>query len=742
MKLNPKPVIESLNAENGKNVFSFGYELRNLNKSKTNDNVLFIEHAENWHKRFFSLISGQKFDCTVVYKIQNPNTLEHKGKPMRIAFIFYVKLIEDDLMFENIIDSFVNELSILFTPDKTSSMRPYYFVAIEEKEKLKSLNSSPNYCQLFEYHRRPVFYKNKSNGLGYGQKQTDNIFESIPQFYFPELLSLNNVLQSLSERKKFIEVNLILSPLNINYEKIRNFKQKINKSVLVDDDFTKEEMELYNKHLEKLLDDNTKLFYFKVQLKSYFNLRIGQPAHNMIADSFFGNINNTVISTPEEESLPFARDMDFEQMIPYIYSDDLILKSFRLPINVIDDYVWFPHQTNIFNYLPSELSEKGVLMGVKKMSSYEKDIRIASKDLSTHFYILGQTGVGKTTLMKTMILDQIQNGEGVCVVDPHGDLINTLHSNIPKHRQSDIIYFDPTTTKNFHINIIETHPGFPEQRSFIFNELSKLFDELYNMKEVAGPMFELYFKNALFLLIEFGHSLKQLNDFYLRKSFREQLINNSKQTDIIEFFENAERMSGEASFENIAPYIFSKTNRFTMDDFIGPIINQEKSTIDFREMMDSKKIFLVRLPKGRLGSEGAKFIGTVIFNRIIMAAYTRENISESLRTPFNLYVDEFQNFTTGDLVTALSESRKYNLKLILANQTLGQLDQKTINIILGNVGTQIFFRPGIMDIKELLPYYNKHISESELLNLPNFNAVARLMNNNMPLKPFIFETKP
>jgi len=741
MRAEEQIVIDNITLENGIKVSMFAYELKSIKKGLQNAEEEIKINAINWHKSLFKLISCHSFDCSLTCKIQNPGSVGGKRLPMRILFVFCIAYNEA-LDFDKEILAFINELSILFIPEKSSKAQAYIFSAVSDIDVLKSLQVVHDDCQMFEYRRKPVFYSSDTKSIGFNNEPSiKEEIESVPQFYIPDILGITCILQNLTEREHFIEISLILSPINIPYEVINNFKHKLDTSVLNAKHFTKVEKAHYNKHIEMVFDDNTLLFCFKVELTASNLLRIGQPIHNRIADTFFGNIQNTVVGLKEPGNCFFSGSMTFEEMIPYVYPEELVIFSFRLPMSIYDDFIWFTHQTNIFNYLPSELPAKGVLLGVKKMFSHEKEIRISSSDLSTHMYILGQTGVGKTTLMKTMIMNQIDDGEGVCVVDPHGDLIESVYSKIPANRMQDVIYFDPTKSNNIHINIIETHPNFPEQRSFIFNELFKLFDELYDMKQVAGPMFELYFKNALFLLIEFRHSLKQMTDFFLNKSFRKYLIDNSSQTEIIDFFESVQGLTGEISFENIAPYIYSKINRFTMDDFIGPVINQERSTIDFREMIDSRKIFLVRLPKGRLGSEGAKFIGTVIFNRLIMAAYTRDNIRKEDRVPFNLYVDEFQNFTSTDLLTALSESRKYNLKLILANQTLWQLDNKTTGIILGNVGTQIFFRPGIMDIQSLLPYFSKHISDTELLDLPNYNAIGRLMNNNAPLKPFVFETK-
>ena len=737
-----KPIISYLKSADGKTIATFGFELKSIKKNHLSDEAVLQNNAIKWHNRFFNAISKNNLDCTVLYKIQNPNTAHKKGLPLRIAFIFCIKSDNKNQLTKDL-KTFINELTILFEPQKSSQGEPYSFNAISDIENLKELIGTQLQTKNYEYTRKPVYYKKEAQKLGYKNVIKDNEnFQSFPQAFIPDFFSINNVLQYIFEATDFIDFTLFLSPLSFPVSQLQQYKKKLSKSVLVDDNFTHNELETYKKQQELLLDDNTILFYFQVSLKTANGLRCGQSIHNTIADAIFGNINNVEITvTANNNAIPFTKEMLFEDLLPYIFSQEILLNSFRLPITAQDEIIWFPHQTNIFNYFPPDLPIKGITLGVKKFNAQEKTVRISQKDLSNHVYILGQTGVGKTTLMKTMILDQINNGEGVCVVDPHGDLVQSILANIPKHRKKDVIYFDPTTTKDIFINIIEVNPDFPEQRTFIFNELMKIFNEFYNLRYAGGPMFELYFKNTLFLLIEHQLTLKDIFPFFFDNLFRKELINSSKQEDIKQFFKTAVMMSGEQSFENFAPYITSKVNRFVMDDFIGPIISQKKSTINFREVIDSKKILLVRLPKGRLGSEGVRFIGTIIFNRIIMAAYTRENIKESERVPFNMYIDEFQNFTSNDLITALSESRKYKLRLIFANQTLGQLSEEIISIILGNVGTQIFFRPGIMDINRLYPYYKNDISENEMLYLPNYHAVGKIMNNSVPTKPFIFETK-
>ncbi|MBP7152792.1 MAG: type IV secretion system DNA-binding domain-containing protein [Paludibacteraceae bacterium] len=737
------PCVSFTTNEKHNHISCFGFELKNIKKTDQANLEILQANCLNWHKRFFNAMSNSDIDFFVKYIISNEGkTNAIHGQPLHIRLLFFIKSNTlSELKKET--ESLINVLMMLFEPEKSFANDPYTFSAITDSDCLMQKNEKNVDVNCYEFKRKPVFMQPSIGELGYNKKQevAEDKLEFIPQFFLPDFLSLTNIIQYIFESSHFVELSLILAPFRFSDKEQKHYKQRLKKWKFFDDTFTKSELEAYQRHLELIFDNNTSLFFLQVKLKTSVNQLFGQSFQNIIADTFFGNIHNVDVDISANDNEDgFIKEADKDLLLPYVYPQELAIMTFRLPVPTADENLYFSNQTNIFGYIPFDLPREGVKMGVKKNLKHKKEIFISKHDLARHTYILGQTGVGKTTLLKTMVLDQIRNGEGVCVVDPHGDLVNEIQKKIPENRKQDLIYFDPTTTKDIRINIIEVNPDFPEQRTFIFNELMKFFSEIYNMSMVAGPAFEQYFKNALFLIIEKKGTLADMYRFYLDKEYRETTLAESEQQYPVDFFRNAVKISGEWSFEAFASYIVSKINRFVQDDFIGPIINSPTSTINFRELIDKKKILLVRLPKGRLGSDGVSFIGSIIFNRIIMAAYTRENIDVELRTPYNLYVDEFQNFTSEDVVTALSESRKYGLRLILANQTLRQIKDKIVDIILGNIGSQIIFRPGIMDIEKLNAYYSHYISPQELLNLPNFYAVARLLNNDAPLKPFIFET--
>jgi hypothetical protein len=720
----------------------FGYELNNVIKDVDNNADVMIKRVIEWHKSLLNAFNNQPIKFAVECKIKNyPNISDKDERKIRIAMLFYV-VSENPANLVTEAAHLSESFAGYFSPVKSSNSFPYLFIPILTQEHLNEIISLPEPYQVCDYVRKPVYFKNSACSLGYKSSvDDDSALTFIPQFFIPDMFSLGNTAHNMLNARLPLDLSVYLAPMHLSVDDLTGFKKLANRQHLVGDHFTQYEKETYFRHLEILFDDNTNHFLFHVRLIAPDSSLLGHSIHNSIADTFFGNMLNVKVTTGDADMLThFLTERDKQDIMPYLYPGEIVQQSFRLPVSSGDDLHWFSHKTNIHGYFPSDMPETGILMGEKKFPHHHREVRISTDDLARHLYIMGQTGVGKTTLLKSMILDHINAGHGICVVDPHGDLVSEINDKIPFERLKDLVYFDPTLKSDIKFNVLEYNQKFPEQRTFIFNELIKIIDDLYDLKQTGGPMFELYLKNAMLLVMERKGTLADVYKFFFDKEYRDLLLEYSKLKDSVRFFKSALNASGEMSFEGFASYITSKINRFVQDDFIAPLISSEKGTINFRSIIDSNKIFLVRLPKGRLGSEGVKFIGTLLFNRIIMAAMTRENIHANERVPFYMYIDEFQNFTSGDIEAALSEARKYGLRLIMANQTLSQLKSNIEEILLSNVGSQVFFRPGPNIIDKLKPYYRDYISEQDFVYLSNFNAFARLMSNNTPLKPFIFQT--
>lgn len=394
---------------------------------------------------------------------------------------------------------------------------------------------------------------------------------------------------------------------------------------------------------------------------------------------------------------------------------------------------------------PANLPTEGLLLGYNDFRGEKSDIRILDEDRRRHLYIIGQTGTGKSAFLQNLIAQDIEQGKGVSVIDPHGDLVETILSFVPRHRMQDVVYFDPgDVARPMGLNMLEYDPDFPEQKTFIVNELLSIFDKLYNMSVAGGPMFEQYFRNATLLVMEHpasGNTLLEIQRVLTDKPYRDFKLAHTANVVVKNFWQQiAEKAGGEASLQNIVPYIASKFDNFVANDIMRPIIAQEKSAFSFREVMDSQKILLVNLSKGRLGDLNSSLIGLIIVGKLLMAALSRVAVSEEKRKDFYLYIDEFQNVTTTSIATILSEARKYRLDLTITHQFIGQLKDEIKKAVFGNVGSMISFRIGSDDAEFMTKQYKPIFSEQDLLNIDNYNCYLKLLINGATSPPFSMKT--
>lgn len=399
------------------------------------------------------------------------------------------------------------------------------------------------------------------------------------------------------------------------------------------------------------------------------------------------------------------------------------------------------------------LKNDGILLGYVDMHSSRAEVNFARADRSRHAYIIGQTGTGKSTLLFNMIRQDIENGEGITLVDPHGDLYHQILNAIPARRTNDVVLIDPCDFKYATgINFLECSDNYkPVQMNFIVNEMIKIFDRLYDLRTTGGPMFEQYMRNALLLAIDNdfpGATLMDIPAIFEDKDYRKFLLDRCYSALVKSFWlKQAERAGGEAALENMGPYICSKLNQFTTNALLRPIIGQSKSTINFREAMDKGKIVLVNLSKGLLGELDAQLLGMLIIGKIFSSAMGRVTLKPEERTHMSLYIDEFQNFTTDSVAYLLSEARKFGIHLTLANQNLAQLSagggkQNILDSVLGNVGSMIILRLGAIDSEKMAIYTKPELDSQDLQELPDFTAAARILSCNAPTRPFVFKTVP
>ena len=394
---------------------------------------------------------------------------------------------------------------------------------------------------------------------------------------------------------------------------------------------------------------------------------------------------------------------------------------------------------------PPAIPAEGILLGYNDYRGTKTDIRLDNSDRRRHLYAIGQTGTGKSSFLQELAKQDVKNGKGICFIDPHGDSVLDILSSIPKERAEDVIYFDPSDMdRPFALNMLEYSR--PEEKTFLINEMINIFDKLYDLRQTGGPMFEQYMRNAMLLVMEdpeTGSTLMEIPKVLADEDFRRMKLSHCKNPVVRDFWiKEAEKAGGEAALANMVPYITSKLTTFISNDMLRPIIAQQKSTIDFRSVMDDGKILLINLSKGKLGEINSYLLGMVIVGRILMAALARGDVPESERRDFYLYIDEFQNVTTDSIAQILSEARKYHLNLIIAHQFIGQLTEEISKAVFGNVGSLAVFRVGPEDAEFLEKQFAPVFTAHDLVNVDNYNCFMRLLINNETTRPFNMKTMP
>lgn len=450
--------------------------------------------------------------------------------------------------------------------------------------------------------------------------------------------------------------------------------------------------------------------------------------------------------------------IDFSNLYPLVAGLPPLLPQ----PTVLESLNFTRHYSNPSVHLPSD----GLLLGRAHLSGFEHPVHFGESDRSRHMYILGATGTGKSTLLYNLIRQDMDAGRGVAMIDPHGDLFEQVLAAVPPERVRDVVIIDPSDVGHpVSLNPLDfgAKPSLMKVNRLI-NDLLDIFSEIYNMREAGGPGFELYFRNSFLLAsiagVEFNHpelpngppTMLTVLEVLRDSDFREYLLSKVGEKnlgvdigrEVVAFFKSAHASSGEQAFPNWVPYISSKLSRFINNPQLRQLLCTPKRTVDFRRIMDEKKILLVNLNKGQLGDQNTRMIGMLITKYLFQAALSRSDVPREARTPFYYYLDEFQNFVTSDVPDMLAESRKFGLHLVLAHQTLGQLSDegshKTLDAVLGNVATKLIFRVGLKESEKLEPNFLPYFDAHTLAQLPDRQVLARMLVDNKPSLPFVFET--
>ena len=387
---------------------------------------------------------------------------------------------------------------------------------------------------------------------------------------------------------------------------------------------------------------------------------------------------------------------------------------------------------------PGDIPTEGLFLGYNRFRGDKKKVFCKAEDRRRHFYIVGQTGTGKSEYLKHMILQDVKNGAGVAFIDPHGDVAEDLLQKIPQERVKDVIYWNPGDVDYpMGMNIMDVNTV--EQKNIMINAFIALLYKLYdpNRQGIMGPMLERTVRNVMLTAMEEeGSTLIEAMRLLTSPEFAKSKIPNIKDPLVKTYW--TEEMARTTDFhksETLGYYV-SKFDRFVSDVTLRNIIGQSKSAFDFGEIMNSGKIVIINLSKGTIGEENSAFLGTLMIPRFMVAAMERSKIAEDKRKDFYLYVDEFQNFATPDFVSILSEARKYRLNLIVANQYISQIREDIRDAVFGNVGTLGAFRVGVDDAKYLVHQFGPIFNEFDLVNNGVGNMYLKLLVDGKPSDPF------
>lgn len=368
---------------------------------------------------------------------------------------------------------------------------------------------------------------------------------------------------------------------------------------------------------------------------------------------------------------------------------------------------------------------------------------IKAKDRQRHMYVIGKTGMGKSTLLENMAVQDIQSGEGMAFIDPHGSAAETLLNYIPEHRKNDVVYFAPFDMEHpISFNIMEDVG--PDKRHLVVSGLMSVFKKIW--VDAWSARMEYILSNTLLALLEYPDStLLSVNRMLADKEYRKKVVDNVtdpsvKSFWVDEFAKYTDRFAAEAT-----PAIQNKIGQFTANPVIRNIIGQPKSSFDIREMMDNKKILIMNLSKGLIGETNANLLGSMLTTRIYLAAMSRADLPpEKMREMpnFYFYVDEFQSFANATFANILSEARKYHLNLTIAHQYVTQMEEEVRDAVFGNVGTIISFRVGPLDAELLETIFTPQFLSADIVNLGYTQIYLTLMIDGIGSQPFSAMTLP
>jgi hypothetical protein len=505
------------------------------------------------------------------------------------------------------------------------------------------------------------------------------------------------------------------------------------------------------------IEEKTKHSAFEVQIRIVASSNISQRAQSIL---------NSIVATyslyeaPGRNGFKFIPAKDIDSFVTGYILRFFPPENNKSVLNAVElaTLFHFPSQNSIPTTQlarqaskqvdgPRNIPDKGLLLGYNVFRGTKTKISIDDNDRRRHLYLVGQTGTGKSTFLLNAALQDMLNGNGLALIDPHGDLAEGLLASVPKERTEDVIYFCPADMDYpLGLNLYEFDKAHPEQKDFLIQEAINMLYKLYDPQHqgIIGPRYEHWFRmGSLTIMADpAGATFIDIPKVFTDDDYAKEKLKHVTDQTVLDFWNKEMASTSDYHKSEILGWFVSKFGAFLANEMMRNIIGQNKSAFNMRDIMDKKKILIVNLSKGRTGELNSKLLGMIFVMKFQAAAMSRANVDEKDRPDFCLYVDEFQNYSTDSFADILSEARKYGLNLIVANQFTTQLTEEIRDAIFGNVGTIVSFRVGTADAEYLSKQFAPSFDAEDLQKIPNFNAAVRMLIGGVPTQPFSMAILP
>lgn len=702
------------------------YKHRNREKESLNstllqialprDNEIKIDAAE---QLFASLASIRKGGFFSFLKPQPHISFEIAGMPGDIRFYIYVSNKIRDLVEKQIHGTY---------PDAE-------IVIVSESESLHKKNVVGNEYNIFSEKGKVAFASLRLKSVDY---QPIKVYKDLST---DPLSSITSVLAKMTEGEG-AAIQVLISPADSNWKKLgKSYIAKTKKAE------ANPETAKYSADAKELEAIENKIgksgFNTVVRIIVSSSTSEAADAHLSNIKSVFSQFSGINSFTKNRHFFKSAFMTDFIYRYMPVRGQTSVLSSeelatiFHLPNKSVTtpNIHWMTAKRAP---APAELPETGLYLGKSTYRGLSKPVYMDLDDRRRHMYIIGKTGVGKTEFLKDMIMQDIKGGQGLAVIDPHGDLIDDILPLIPPQRAEEVILFDPSDTQRpMGLNMLEAQTE--EQKHYVTTSIIGLMYKLFDPHQtgIIGPRFEHAIRNAMLtVMCEPGNTFVEVVRALTDATFVQELLPKVQDPIVRRYWTDQIAQTSDFHKSEVLDYIVSKFGRFVTNKMIRNIIGQSQSAFNFRKVMDEGKILLINLSKGKIGEENSSFLGLVLVPKILIAAMSRQDMPKEQRRDFFLYVDEFQNFATPDFAQILSEARKYKLNLTVANQFIGQMEEEVKNAIFGNVGTLVSFRVGVADANYLQHEFQPTFTEADLINIERFNTYVKTIVRGEPVTPF------